>query len=262
MMARMNSLVEHFVGVKDDLSAIKKDVTPLAATGQQNSQLDDKVTGIQHDVAILQQLMQGMLAASNENAISAGTKLDDIQSRMATSASIETNHASTEQKLVNMARHIELMTASIERLETLMVKSYQKSKTQDNVMDKIIRKLDKQHITVRSYILETKKQLAAIADVGTKLPRMASHVETIKWCVRRIAQKLDVPDVQVVLANNSPPVAGQQTGAAPCRTGSSGRAGPGQPGRRPGPGSTGRCEYALVPVTPGRRAAWCHRAHC
>ncbi|KAB5571785.1 hypothetical protein GE09DRAFT_1096937, partial [Coniochaeta sp. 2T2.1] len=215
MMARMNSLVEHFVGVKDDLSAIKKDIAPLVTTGQQDSQLDDKVTSIQHDVAILQQLMQGMLAASNENAISAGTKLDDIQSRMATAASIETDHATTEQKLISMGRNIELMTSSIERLETLMVKSYQKSKAQDNVMDKIIRKLDKQHITVRSYALETRNQLAAIADVGTKLPRMASHVETLKWCVRRIAQKLNVPDVQVVLANNSPPVTGQQAAVAP-----------------------------------------------
>ena len=98
--------------------------------GQQDSQFDDKLMGMQHDLTILQQLM----AASSDNAISVGTKLDDIHSNMTITASIiETGHANTEQKLVSMDRSIESMRASIERLETLMVKSYQKSKSYDNI---------------------------------------------------------------------------------------------------------------------------------
>jgi uncharacterized protein YoxC len=85
---------------------------------------------------------------------------------------------------------------------------------------------------VSNGLSEMQKQLATVATVGNelagcisnelrdvqskagKLPKMTSQIETVKFCVQLIAQRLNVTEVQAALASRSPQVQ-QAAGAVP-----------------------------------------------
>ncbi|KAH8902306.1 hypothetical protein BR93DRAFT_941607 [Coniochaeta sp. PMI_546] len=221
LMATIASLTECIASMKDEVSDMRSVVVTVATMEQKQAVLDGRIIDMQSDIVkfttmIQRQLndkfseIQTQLGEAKTTSVSSGINLGELQDQVATVASFEKACSSIEV----------IVTKAEERLSRRMESVTLKTAHLVNQLAAVE--------NVSKKLSEMEKQLAAVGSVGNelagcisnelrvvqtrveKLPKMASHLETVKFCVQLIAQRLSVPEVQVALANRSPQV--QQAG--------------------------------------------------